>query len=62
MSAEFHALSGKIKSADSKDKLARLERSCDRIFELGFLSTHEFCLLDDMIMRRYVKMEYPELS
>ncbi len=57
MSDEFHALSEKIKCAGNIQQLARLERSCERIHDAGFLSTHELCTLDEMIMRRYIRME-----
>jgi len=53
----FIAFSARIKqAADDIEKLRRLERSLENLFRYGCLTVSEFRRLDDMIVRRLVKL------
>lgn len=55
MSAEFSELSKRIKAASDSATLNRLERSCERIWNAGFLTPAELSRLDSMIIDRHAK-------
>jgi hypothetical protein len=56
MSLEFNALARRVRAADSVERLQRIERSCLRLYQIGYLTPLELGRLDDMIMRRIARM------
>jgi hypothetical protein len=56
MSLEFNALARRVRVADSVERLQRIERSCLRLYQIGYLTPLELGRLDDMIMRRIARM------
>lgn len=56
MSLEYNALARRVRVADSVERLQRIERSCLRLYQIGYLTPLELGRLDDMIMRRIARM------
>jgi hypothetical protein len=52
VSAEFYALSRRIRFAPDLESLRRLERSATRVYNAGCLTPSEFGRLDVLIMER----------
>jgi len=56
VSLEYNALARRVRVADSVERLQRIERSCLRLYQIGYLTPLELGRLDDMIMRRIARM------
>ena len=57
MSAEFHSMSKRIKSASTLTDLVKLETSLDRCWNAGYFSKGEFIVLDCMIIQRRMRFD-----
>jgi hypothetical protein len=57
MSAEFQSMSKRIKAASTLADLVKLEKSLDRCWAAGFFSSHEFGVLDCMIIQRKMRFD-----
>ncbi len=55
--ANYQSALQRINTAETIDKLAKVETSINRVYDAGFFTANQLMRLDDRIVDQYIKLE-----